>query len=313
MDLKQLESFVAVAEERHFTRAAQRLNVVQSGLSQTIRSLEDELGGPLFVRSTRRVDLTPAGKVLLQEAKRILLAVREARLAVTQVHGLARGQLRIGSIQSLAPFVDLPASLGRFRHKFPGIDIELVLDGAASLLDEVNEGRLDLAFTQPGDAGAAMAFQMLACEDMVLICEPNHPLANAPAPHLAELRDHTFIDLKADWGMRRLIDRSFASAGCTRKIAFELNDMTMLTGLVAQGLGIALVPESVARARAEDMRASPIAVIELADEEPPCWELVVGFKGRNGKPADSVAKAFLDLLISITGDPLITTNSNVIT
>jgi DNA-binding transcriptional LysR family regulator len=143
MDLKQLECFIAVAEERHFTRAARRLNVVQSGLSQTIRMLEDELGGPLLVRSTRRVDLTPAEKVLLKEAAYVLAAAREARLAVTQVHGLARGQLRIGSIQSLAPFVDLPASPGRFRNRFSGIDVPLLLDGATPLLDEVNEGRFD--------------------------------------------------------------------------------------------------------------------------------------------------------------------------
>lgn len=304
MDLKQLESFIAVAEERHFTRAARRLHVVQSGLSQTIRALEDELGGPLFARSTRRVDLTPAGRVLLEEAKRVLFAAREARLAVTQVHGLVRGTLRIGSIQSLAPFVDLPASLGRFREKFPGIDIELMLDGAAPLLNEVNEGRLDLVFAQPGEIGAAVAARMVACEDLVVVCAPDHPIAMESPPELAALRDQTFVDLRAEWGMRRLVDRSFAALGATRRIAFEVNDVSMLTDLVAQGLGIALIPESVARARAGDKRASPIAVIELADDEPPCWELVVGFKGRNGQPIDGVAKAFLELLISSSGQPI---------
>ena len=242
LDIKQLQCFVAVAEERHFTRAAQRLGVVQSGLSQNIRALEEELGGPLFARSTRRVDLTPAGKILLQEAYRVLTAAREARLAVTQVHGLARGQLRIGSIQSLAPFVDLPASLGRFREKFAGIDVELLLDGAAPLLDEVNEGRLDLVFTQPGEIGASMATLMLACEDMVAVCAPGHPLAGARALTLQALVGETFVDLKADWGMRRLLDRSFASLHAARKVGFEVNDVSMLMDLAARGLGVALVP-----------------------------------------------------------------------
>ncbi len=304
LDIKQLECFVAVAEERHFTRAAQRLGVVQSGLSQNIRTLEEELGGPLFARSTRRVDLTPAGKILLQEAYHVLTAAREARLAVTQVHGLARGQLRIGSIQSLAPFVDLPASLGRFREKFAGIDIELLLDGAAPLLDEVNEGRLDLVFTQPGEVGASMATLMLACEDMVAVCAPNHPLAGTRAVTLQALLSETFVDLKADWGMRRLLDRSFASLHAVRKVGFEVNDVSMLMDLAARGLGIALVPESLARARAADVRASPIVVIELAGEEPPCWELIVAFKGRNRRPSNRVAEAFLDLLISNSGEPI---------
>jgi DNA-binding transcriptional LysR family regulator len=301
MDLKQLECFIAVAEERHFTRAAQRLNIVQSGLSQTIKALEDELGGPLFSRSTRHVDLTPAGKVLLKEATRVLNAAREARLAVTEVHGLARGQLRIGSIQSLAPFVDLPASLSLFREKFPGIDVQLLLDGAAPLLDEVAEGRLDIAFTQPGEIPTALTTRMLACEDVVLVCAQNHKLSFEKPPLLAALAEYTFVDLKADWGMRRLIDRSFALASVARKTAFEVNDISMLLDLVGRGLGVALLPESIAQARSNENNAMPIKIIELADREPPCWELVVGFKGFEGKPSDRVAQNLLELLVSMDG------------
>jgi DNA-binding transcriptional LysR family regulator len=304
MDLKQLECFVAVAEERHFTRAARRLNMGQSGLSQTIRMLEDELEGPLLLRSTRRVDLTPAGGVLLKEATRVLAVAREARLAVSQVHGLTRGQLRIGSIESLAPFVDLPASLGRFRERFPRIDVQLLLDGAAPLLDEVNEGRLDLAFTQPGETGAGMTTRMLACEDMVVVCSPNHPLADGPSSHMAGLLSETFVDLKPDWGMRRLLDRSFGVLSAMRTTAFEVNGVATLLDLVAQGLGIALVPESIAGARAKDVRASRIAIAQLADAVPPCWELIVAFKGHNGHASDRVAKTFLELLVSKNGEPV---------
>ena len=304
MDLKQLECFIAVAEERHFTKAAQRLNLVQSGLSQTIRSLETELGGPLFIRTTRHVDLTPAGVVLLQEAYRVVSAMGQARLAVTQVHGLARGQLRIGSIQSLAPFVDLPSSLSRFRQKHPGIDVQLLLDGALSLLNETQEGRLDLVFTQPENVGSGMTARMLACEELVLVCAPDNPLASAPPPVMSKLCAETFIDLKADWGMRRLIDRSFASKGLSRTIAFEVNDISMLLELVAAGLGVALIPESVARARRNDVSASPIALVELATDEAPCWELIVAYKGREGKPSNRVAKAFLGMLVATNGGPV---------
>ncbi|WP_049620752.1 LysR family transcriptional regulator [Frateuria defendens] len=304
MDLKQLEYFVAVAEERHFTRAAQRLNVVQSGLSQAIRSLEGELGGPLFVRTTRSVALTAAGSVLLDEAHRVLEAARGARLAVTQVHGLARGRLRIGAIQGLAPFIDLPASLGRFREAFGGIDIELSFDGAAPLLDEVREGRLDVAFTQPGDAPVPeLASRLLVCEGLVAVCAPKHSLAGARELPLAALAGEVFVDLKADWGMRRLVDQSFAAAGLQRRIGFEVNDMSWLTELAAQGLGIALVPESVARARREDKRLKPIAIAELREAEEPCWEIAVAYRQRrDDDPQGRIAAAFLERLVQIAGN-----------
>lgn len=302
MDIKQLECFIAVAEERHFTKAAQRLNLVQSGLSQTIRSLEIELGGPLFVRTTRHVDLTPAGTVLLKEAHRVISAARQARLAVTQVHGLAKGQLRIGSIQSLVPFVDLPASLSRFRLKYPGIDVQLLLDGALSLLDEVDEGRLDLVFTQPENVRVGMTSRMLACEELVLVCAATNACASAASPTLDSLEGKTFIDLKADWGMRRLIDRSFSAKGLSRNSAFEVNDISMLLELVARDLGIALVPKSVAQSRLHDTASNAIAVIELADDEAPCWELIVAYKGRDGNPGNKVTRTFLSLLVSNTGD-----------
>lgn len=302
MDLKQLEYFVAVAEERHFTRAAQRLNVVQSGLSQTIRALEDELGGPLFVRTTRSVALTAAGGVLLEEAHRVLDAARAARLAVTQVHGLARGRLRIGAIQSLAPFIDLPMTLGRFRDAFGGIDIELRFDGSADLLDEVREGRLDIAFTQPPAMPVAeVTTKLLVCEGLVAVCPPKHRLAGAHDVTLADLARESHVDLRADWGMRQLIDASFAKAGLDRRIGFEVNDMGMLLELAAQGLGIALVPESIAKNRRDDRHGRPVACADIVEDEEPCWEIVVGYRARGDEAPSVVVQAFLDVLVRQAG------------
>jgi len=145
---------------------------------------------------------------------------------------------------------------------------------------------------------------MLACEDVVVVCSPSHPLADGPATNMMGLLDETFVDLKPDWGMRRLLDRGFAALPGARTTAFEVNDISTLLDLVAQGLGIALVPESIARARAKDARASPIAVAKLSDSAAPCWELVVAFKGHNGQPSDRITKTFLDLLVSKSGIPV---------
>ena len=299
MDLRQLEHVVAVAEERHFTRAACRLNIVQSGLSASIRALEEELGAPLFQRSTRRVEMTTAGRTLVAEARRVLAAARDAREAVAAVQGLQRGKLRIGTIQSLAPFVDLPVLIGQFHRAHPRIEIELSQGGSAQLIDKVRDGQLDLAFTQLFDPMPQdMVARMLACEGLVVACVPSHPLAGQHDVSLAQLAGETFIELQNEWGMRRLVDRSFAAAGLHRHIAFEVNDVTMLFDLVALDLGVALMPEAVVAARRADRQRAPVAYAELAPPEP-CWELAVIFaRGGhlNGVPGSAAARAFLDLI-----------------
>src|ERR1700723_2691915 len=119
MDLRQLEYFVAVADQQHFTRAAARMNVVQSGLSASIRALEDEFGAPLFLRTTRKVALTPMGQAFLTEAKRVLAAAADAKKLVADMRGLRRGRLSIGSIQGLFPLLVIANLMGRFHTSCP--------------------------------------------------------------------------------------------------------------------------------------------------------------------------------------------------
>jgi DNA-binding transcriptional LysR family regulator len=149
VQLRQLDHFVAAAEERHFTRAAQRLHIVQSGLSASIRALARELGAALFVRTTRRVTLTPAGHALLPQARRTLAAARAATDAVAAVQGLLRGTLAVGTMQILPPTVDLVAVLGRFHAAHPGVELHLRHAGTGTLLEQVAAGTLDLALVAP--------------------------------------------------------------------------------------------------------------------------------------------------------------------
>ena len=140
MELRQLEHFVAVAEESHFTRAAELLQISQSGLSASIRALETELGTPLFVRSTRRVELTEAGRVLLAESHRTLASVAAAHDAVAAVRGVLRGTLSVGGEQCLG-VVDVPAQLARFRSRHPGVEVRLRFGGSARPTDLLAAGR----------------------------------------------------------------------------------------------------------------------------------------------------------------------------
>jgi DNA-binding transcriptional LysR family regulator len=247
MDLRQLEHFVAVAEEQHFTRAARRLHIVQSGLSASVRALERDLGATLFTRSTRRVELTEAGRVLLVEARRVLAAAETARNAVAAVQGLLRGRLRVGILQSMRE-LHLAEVLADFHAAHPGVEIELTQAASSVLAERVRDARLDLAFVALARAPDGLTLTPLVDIPMVLACAAGHRLAgSATGAGLAELGGEPFVDFPAGWGGRILVDEAFAAAGLVRRVRFEVGDVSALLDLVAQGLGVAIVPASIPR------------------------------------------------------------------
>jgi DNA-binding transcriptional LysR family regulator len=294
MELRQLEHFVAVAEERHFSRAAMRVHIVQSGLSSSIRSLERELGTSLFVRSTRRVQLSEAGRALLPEARAALATARRAREAVGAVEGLLRGTLSIGIMQVLDP-VDLPGLLGRFSNQHPGVEIRLRQAGASVLVDEVRRGELDLAFVGvPRRDLEGVHATMLADEPMVVACPRDHRLAGRKGLALRDLKDEAFIEFPTDWGVRIAADRTFAAAGISRRIAFELNDVATLLDLVSNGLGIALVPRWVATYE------RPMALVPLRGRAPR-WEVTLATRGDDAMSA--AGRALVEMVPLATRGP----------
>jgi DNA-binding transcriptional LysR family regulator len=242
VELRQLEYFVAVAEECHFTRAAQQMHVAQSGLSASIRSLENELGSVLFLRSTRQVELTEAGRALLTEARRTLSSATAARDAVAAVQGLQRGRLAVGTLQCICT-VDLPAVLARFKAVHPGVEIRLQHGESGELIEQVRSGRLDVAFTSwPARCPDSVTLAPLASLPLALACGPEHFLAGRDSVALGELAGLSFVDYYPGWGTRDAVDRALAAAGVDRYVALEVNDVHSLLDLVACGLGVALVP-----------------------------------------------------------------------
>jgi DNA-binding transcriptional LysR family regulator len=243
MELRHLQHFVAVAEDQHFTRAAERLMVSQSGLSASIRALERELRAPLFVRTTRRVTLTEAGRALLAEAERILAQVRAAHEAVAAVQGVVRGTLAVGTEQCIAG-VNVAGMLAAFRRRHPDVEIRLRQSGSGVLAEEVSAGRLDLAFAYRTQADSDQLRSVpLAGESMYVLCHPDHRLAAAAAALTpADVADEVFVDFHPDWGPRRATDAAFAVAGARRTVSLEVNDVHSLLDLVDENLGIAVVP-----------------------------------------------------------------------
>jgi len=291
MELRHLQHFLAVAEEQSFTRAAQRIHIVQSALSTSIRALEDELKAKLFVRSTRQVRLTPAGRAFLSTARETLRVIDAGRETIADIEGLRAGSLSLGTVHSLPAFLDLPSLIARFHALNPGIEVRLRQGDSASLLEQLQNGRLDLAFLPLLDPPDDIATAVIACEDMVVATTPDHPLARREGVPLRELLGYSFVDFEVGWGTRPLIDRAFMQAGIQRKTAFDVTDIETLIDLIGQGLGIGLLPRPLA-----EMRTPRIAVAGLIEPEI-CWELVVAhLRCEGADPVNGAARAFLNLL-----------------
>jgi DNA-binding transcriptional LysR family regulator len=243
VDTRQLEYFVAVAEELNFTRAAARMFAVQSTVSAGIRALEVDLGTTLFVRSTKSVALSPAGELLLPEARIALEAIDRVRSA-SSTAGI-RGRLRVGIFTNVG-FVDLPGLFGEFHALHPLVDLQLGASAAGStgLVDDVRRGRVDVAFMGlPLQDLAGLEVLTLAETRFVAVLPSNHPLASRKSVTLRDLADEKFVDTPAGFGNRVVIERAFADAGVTRVVGTVVGDLTEVPRFVAADLGIAVVPE----------------------------------------------------------------------
>ena len=248
MELRHLTVFVAVAEEASFTRAADRLHLVQSAVSASVRGLERELGAALFDRTTRRVELTDAGDALLPEARLVLAAVNAAREAVDQVSGGLRGTLRLGTMQGQAMrAVSVPRLLARFRAEHPGVEVHVShVGGSVLMADQVREGRLDLAFVSlPERRPSGLTLTRISREQMQIACPKGHPLATRAEVDLEALADEPFIEFPEGWGTRMATDRAFAAAGVRRTIVYEVNDVASVIEFIANGLAVALIAPSL--------------------------------------------------------------------
>lgn len=300
MELKQLEHFVAAAAEQHFTRAARRMNIVQSGLSASIRALESELGASLFVRTTRRVELTIAGRVLYEKALHLLASAREAKLAVAAISGLERGSLSIGTCSSLNAFFDLSLLLGEFHAQHPGIEIELCHSTATALMEKVKTGDIDVVFLPLYEKNRDLITMPIANDRLVIAHPIDDPLLGRKNVTLREIADRAFVDFQLDKGTRRIVDRTFSALGLVRKSALEVGDVQVLLDLVARGFGIALVPHTFAKARAAIETMPSIGIASLGGPTIR-WDLVAAFnrKASAAQSRNPAVAAFTEILTKV--------------
>ncbi|MBY8877229.1 LysR substrate-binding domain-containing protein [Actinacidiphila acidipaludis] len=244
METRLVEYAIAVADELSFTRAAQRVYAAQSTVSAGVRALERELGAALFERDQRGVRITSAGAAVLPALRALADAEARARTAADP-RGELRGELRIGVFSSVS-YLAIPRVIGAFHREHPLVDLRLraSASGSAELADDVRRGRLDLSlYGLPATTAPGLAVHRLATTFYAVVVAAGHDLASRPELALADLTDQPFVDAPAGFGNRDVLDAALGARGVVRDVTAEVTETHAIPVFVANGLGVALLPE----------------------------------------------------------------------
>ncbi|WP_030451860.1 LysR family transcriptional regulator [Herbidospora cretacea] len=250
MQLQQLAYFVAVAETRHFTHAAERMRVAQPSLSKQIKTLEADLGAPLFSRARGNVTLTPAGEALLPLARRMLADAETARREVAELAGLRRGRVRLGATPSLCAGL-LADALARFHHDYPGVEIQVEEGGSRDLVRALARGQLDLSLIilpLQGDDPSLVTEEIL--REHLVVAAPAHlttgqSTGRRPHVRIDELRRRPLVMFRRGYDLREATLNACRQAGFEPRFAVEGGEMDAVLRFVEAGLGVAVVPSMV--------------------------------------------------------------------
>ena len=255
MELRHLRYFIAVAEELHFGRAAERLGISQPPLSQQIQALEEEIGARLFERTNRRVELTDAGRLFLDESRQVLAQVDKAVLLARRAHLGELGELKIGFTSS-APFTStIPSSIHAFRKAYPDVHLDLQEMSSRQVLKALLEDSLQVGVIRPLALPDAVHWVELFREPLVAVLRADHPLAAGSEDGLAiaALAEEPFVFFPRSYGTG-LYDQVIAltrQAGFSPRIAQEASEAMTIIGLVSAGLGVSILPASFRRTRVD--------------------------------------------------------------
>ncbi|MGC0205843.1 LysR family transcriptional regulator [Streptomyces levis] len=237
----RLAYFAGVARTEHVTRAAREMNVPQSTLSRSMARLEQDLGVDLFARHGRTVSLTPAGRTFLTSVERALAEVGRAVEEVRADADPTTGKVAFGFLHTMGAET-VPGLLQAFRADHPRVRFSLVQNYGEAMLERLRAGDLDLCLTSPVPDAPDLVARRLDEQKLRLVVPDGHRLAGRRRIRLAEAADETFVTLEPGYGLRRITDDLCAEAGFKPRIAFEGEEAETLRGLVAAGLGVALLP-----------------------------------------------------------------------
>lgn len=261
MHFQQLTYFVAVAEAKHFTRAAEEVHVSQPSLSQQIKALENELGAELFSRARGNIALTDAGEALLPLARRILADADTARHEVQELVQLRRGRIRLGATPSVCTGL-LPYVLRAFHDLHPGVQLLIEEGGSHDLVRELARGALDLALLVlplPAASPALTTVELLR-EDLVVLSSPAGPApGHGGTVRIADLAGEPMVMFRHGYDLRELTVAACRAEGFEPSFTVEGGEMDAVLGFVRAGLGVAVVPRMVAVRTGQDLRTTSLA------------------------------------------------------
>ncbi len=270
-ELDGIQSFLFVAEELSFRRAAERLNLDQSALSRRIMELERRIGVRLLQRTTREVRLTEAGQAFYERNMQLIEGLRDSVSLARRTAQGASGRLRVGYM-SFAAITDMPRHVRAFRQTFPRVSVELLYHSTQAQKIELARDRLDVGFMIGPFRHPDFDTAPVSQERLVALVPDDHPLAGGPTK-LAELaRVPLVLGTMGQWDFyRRMLDEIFAQRGLTMRVEFEASTTTGILGLVAAGLAATIYPESGRMLRPSGIRAVPIADCDRPVETVLAW------------------------------------------
>ncbi|GIP48666.1 Hydrogen peroxide-inducible protein activator [compost metagenome] len=292
MELRQLQYTLQIAEEKNFSRAADKLHIAQPSLSQQLSKLEQELGVKLFQRNTSTVELTYAGASFITHAQKIMDAVAELRQEMDDISQLRAGRVVVGSMPITGSHL-LPYVLPAFKENYPNIQITLREDTSLNLEKLTAGGGTDLSLLSLPLQEPTLSYVPIGEEIIDLAVPPDHPLTRIPGVQeqgveLTQLQDEPFIVLKKGQGFRKLTVDLCRGAGFEPNVVFESNNIETVQSLVAAGMGITLVPRFIARAK----RSELIPVYLPLAAPAPSRTLVIAY--RKGRYLSKAAEAFIE-------------------
>lgn len=263
IELRQLRYLAAIAEEGSFTRAAEKLFVTQSALSQQIHKLEDELGMPLLDRTPRHIRLTAAGELLIHHAQRIFRELDSAQVAIRELQGIQRGSIRLGAVHTVNAYL-VPTAIANFFQSYPNIEIQVQELPADAVEAGLRDGDLQLGLAFVPTTLAEIDAEVIYDEDLVLIVGADHPLATRAHLAFADLRDLPMALLPDHYCTRRLINACAAQASTSLNVRVE---MTAIEALLATAAHSALATILPAMAL-DSSPSSGLYAVQLTDPTP---------------------------------------------
>lgn len=259
MDIRQLSYFIEVAKQMSFSKAAEQLRVSQPSLSKMVKNLEDELGAVLFDRTTKKMQLTDAGKVVIGQAQEIMKLIQNLSSELSDVMEIKKGSIKIG-IPPVIGSLFFPKLVRDFQLLYPNIEIELVEEGAKVIEKLAEEGSVDVWISLLPVDEDLFEVHPFASSELKLIVYPEHRLANSNQVSLFELKDEPIILLREEFALHDLIFKACIQDGFEPKISFKSSQWDFIGEMVANRLGVSIFPEALCQ-KLESSRIKTVSIV----------------------------------------------------